>query len=372
MSISMEQELVLELAQFRNPNKERIMELIRHKLDWAIVLGHLIYNRTAGIAYHVLRQCSAPAFSREFELGIYLIHEIQTHRAKAHKQSIIQIADAMNQSGIPHAFLKGSILANSIYPAGCRISSDIDILLRSQDLTACGQVLKELGFIQGDYDENTHTVTPASRRDILNFRINYGEVKPYLKVANEPGINLIEVDINFSLDWMAQGTEQAVESFVAEAEDYLFDGVHRIRSLPKEFFLAHLCVHLFKEAAVLNWVEWQRDLNLYKFIDIYAFLSDPEIKLDWDKLVRVMEENDILKECYYALEYTRTFFPVLNDNVGLIDLLKRIKPDNVEYLEQVVDAADPSAIYRWNQDLISRFFDMKRFDSLERVKSAVQ
>lgn len=371
MTKTLEQELVLELAQFRNPNKGRILELLTMKLDWAEVLGHLTYNRTAGIAYHVLRKCSAPAFNREVEFAIYLIHEIQKHRTSSHKAAIIHIAKAMKDSSIPHAFLKGSILANSIYPLGCRISSDIDILLRATDLTACGSVLKELGFIQGFHDENENAVIPASRREILNYRMNYGEVVPYRKVVSQPGINLIEIDINFSLDWMAQGTERAVDNFIQEAEDYVFDGVQQISSLPKEYFLAHLCVHLFKEAAVLNWVEWQRDLGLYKFVDIYAFLTDPHIELDWDKLVQVMTLNGIVKECYYALDYTRTFFPVLNEDNGFVGMMQQIKPEDTQYLDQVVDGSNSAIVYQWNKDLIARFFDMKRFASLERIPSHV-
>ncbi|MEW9699664.1 nucleotidyltransferase family protein [Paenibacillus sp. SI8] len=368
MTKTLEQELVLELAQFRRPNKERILELIAERLDWAEVLGHLIYNRTAGIAYHVLRQISAPFFNREFEFGLYLIHEIQSHRTNSHKKSILKIADAMRTSGIPHTFLKGSILANSIYPIGCRISSDIDLLLRSEDLTACGKVLKDLDFIQGFHDENENTVIPATRREILNYRMNYGEVVPYRKITQEPGINLIEVDINFSLDWMAEGTEQAVDNFVQQAEDYLFDGVHPVSALPKEYFIAHLCVHLFKEAAVLNWVEWQRDLGLYKFVDIYAFLTDPNLELDWQKLIDIMQSNDIINECYYSLAHTLTFFPVLNENTGFINMLAQIKPEQTDFLEQVVDPANSNIVYKWNKDLISRFFDMKRFGSLEKIQ----
>ncbi|MDP5274596.1 nucleotidyltransferase family protein [Chengkuizengella axinellae] len=369
MNKTMEQELVLELSQFRDPNQERILHLIQQRLDWAVVLGHLIYNRTAGIAYHVLRKCNAPQFNREFEMGLYLIHEMQSQRTMSHKRSIMKIAEVMKESGIPHAFLKGSILANSIYPMGCRISSDIDILLRAEDLTSCGKVLKDLGFIQGFYDENTKVIKPASRREILNYRMNYGEIVPYQKAVDEPGINLIEVDINFSLDWMAQGTEKAVDNFIQEAEDYDFDGVQKISSLPKEYFLAHLCVHLFKEAAVMNWVEWQRDLGLYKFVDIYGFLTDPSMNLNWDKFIHIMEINNIKDECYYALDYTRTFFPVVNEDVSFIGMMNQIKPQNTDYLDQVVDASDESIVYQWKKDLISRFFDMKRFKSLERVAS---
>ncbi|MEW9700452.1 nucleotidyltransferase family protein [Paenibacillus sp. SI8] len=372
MSKTLEQELVLELSQFRYPNAERINELIGEKLDWAEILGHLVYNRTAGIAYHVLRKCESPFFNREFEFGLFLIYEIQRQRTQSHRTYITQIASAMNASGIPHAFLKGSILAHSIYPIGCRISSDIDILLRANDLTACGNVLKELGFIQGFYDENERVVIPATRREILNHRMNYGEVVPYRKAVDEPGVNLIEIDINFSLDWMAHGTEQAVDSFIQEAEGYPFEEGVMISSLPKEYFLAHLCVHLFKEAAVRTWVEFQRDLGLYKFVDIYGFLTDPQLHLDWDKFIEIVTTHQIGNEAYYALEHTRTFFPALDQYGPFMQALERIKPANTDYLEQVVDAANPQIVYQWNKDLVSRFFDMKRFHCLDRVMSSVQ
>ncbi|GGI46479.1 hypothetical protein GCM10008018_17300 [Paenibacillus marchantiophytorum] len=371
MNKTLEQELVLELSQFRNPNAERMKELVTQKLDWAEILGHLVYNRTAGIAYHVLRKSEMPFFNREFEFGLFLIYEIQRLRTQSHRHYISQIAAAMNMSGIPHAFLKGSILAHSIYPIGCRISSDIDILLRASDLTACGNVMKELGFIQGFYDENERVVVPATRREILNHRMNYGEVVPYRKAIQEPGINLIEIDINFSLDWMAQGTEKAVDNFIQEAEAYQFDAGEQISSLPKEYFLAHLCVHLFKEAAVITWVDFQRDLGLYKFVDIYGFLTDPHIDLNWDKFVAILTNNQIINEAYYALEHTRVFFPILNEYEGFIDMLNAIKPTNTDYLEQVVDASNAQLVYKWNKDLITRFFDLKRYNCLDQVMSSM-
>ncbi|SDD05771.1 Uncharacterised nucleotidyltransferase [Paenibacillus sp. UNCCL117] len=369
MTITPEQQLVLELAQYRTPNKEKILDLLGRKLDLSEVLGHMTYNRTAGIAYHVLRKISAPFFNREFEMALYLIHQIQALRTNSHKHAVARIAEAMNDSGIPHAFLKGSILANSTYPAGCRISSDIDILLNAGDLTACGDVFRELGFIQGFHDENENVVVPATRRELVNYRMNYGEVVPFRKVVDEPGINLIEIDINFSLDWMPHGTEQAVDNFIRESEAYLFAEGQRVSSLPKEYFLAHLCVHLYKEARVITWVEWQRDLGLYKFVDIYGFLTDPQLEIDWERFEEVIHANNIVEECYYALEYARTFFPALGDIEAFASALERIRPANTDYLEQVIDGADSSIVYAWKEDLLTRFFDLKRYRSLERLPS---
>ncbi|XID90680.1 nucleotidyltransferase family protein [Paenibacillaceae bacterium WGS1546] len=366
-AIKPEHELVLELSQFRNRNREKIVELLSRKLDLAEILGHLTYNRTAGIAYHVLRQIEAPSFNREFEMALYLIHQIQSLRTSAHKKHISQLAKAMNESGIPHAFLKGAILANSVYPEGCRISSDIDILLNAGHLTECSNIFKSLGFIQGFHDENKNEVIPATRKELINYRMNFGEVVPFRKVIDEPGINLIEIDINFSLNWLPHGTEEAVENFILQAQMYDFPDGQQVSSLPPEYFLAHLCVHLFKEAHVITWVEWQRDLGLYKFVDLYGFLTDSALQIDWNGFIRIVRDNDIVKESFYALEYARTFFPVLNDNRAFIEALEQIKPDNTDYLEQVIDGGDASIVYRWTKGLLPRFFDMHRYDSLERV-----
>ncbi|UJF31351.1 nucleotidyltransferase family protein [Paenibacillus hexagrammi] len=166
---------------------------------------------------------------------------------------------------------------------------------------------------------------------------------------------------------MAHGTERAVDAFIRQAEEYPFQDGVSISSLPKEYFLAHLCVHLYKEAAVKTWVEFQRDLGLYKFVDIYGFLTDPQLQLDWDTFMAILQDNQIVNEAYYALEHTRGFFPVLNQYPAFMQALQRIKPDNIAYLEQVVDAANPEIVYQWNKDLISRFFDMKRYNCLDRL-----
>ncbi|MFM9327766.1 nucleotidyltransferase family protein [Paenibacillus mesotrionivorans] len=368
--LTQEQELVMQLVNFRNPAIERICELKDNRTDWAAVMGHLTYNRVAGIAYDVVKMCISQVgavFNREFRFGLYMIQEMQSIRTTVCRQVLCEVAEKLVANGLPHAFLKGSILAHSIYAPGCRVSNDIDLLVNSDDLTQCGNILKELGFIQGFFDRTRNEIRSATRKEILNYRMNYGEIVPFLKKTDEPGLNVIEIDINFSLDWVSEGTGEAVAAFLNQTEDYSLDVGQSIKSLKTEFFLAHLCVHLYKEAYVLEWVQGQRDLSLYKFTDIYGFITAPDLMIDWGQFVRIAVNYEISKECYYALEYTRLFFPVLNDDVGFIGALQLIKPDDLSYLNEIVDAANPGIRYRWEKNLLDRFFDMKRADSLIRV-----
>ena len=126
-------------------------------------------------------------------------------------------------------------------------------------------------------------------------------------------------------------------------------------------------MHLYKEARVITWVDWQRDLGLYKFVDIYGFLTEPSSEIKWDRFIEIITENNIIEECYYSLEYTRTFFPVLGDIQGFVDMMEKIKPANTDYLEQVIDGGNPDIKYQWTKGLLTRFFDMKRINLLEKI-----
>lgn len=43
-------------------------------------------------------------------------------------------------------------------------------------------------------------------------------------------------------------------------------------TLEDKDFIIHLCLHLYKEATTSEWVFRRKDLNLYKFNDIYVLL----------------------------------------------------------------------------------------------------
>lgn len=367
--ITPEHEMVLQLAQFRNPNLDRIRELAAESLDWVEILGQLSYNRASGIAYHIFKENSFlfKLSNREVNLSLYLSNEAQSVRTRTHRKIIYEMSKHLQESKIPHAFLKGSILANSIYPLGCRISSDVDILLNTSDLTACGKILKGIGYIQGFYDRTNDSIRPADRKEIIQYRMNYGEIVPFLKKIDEPGMPLAEIDINFSLSWMAQGTEDAVSSFLQNCENYELEGGHLVQSFQREYFLAHLCAHLYKEACVLEWVKGSRDLGLYKFIDIYAFVTDLKKPINWAKFVEIAKLNNIIRESYYSLIYTRELFPLLYHDKEFCIAIEAIKPEDTSFINEVVEGANPNNKYVWTKPFLERFFDYKRYYSLKKI-----
>lgn len=368
LQLTLENKLLLQIAQFRHYDRENLKENSEGLLDWTEILGDLMYNRLGGIAYKVLMDSMPISLNHEIEFLLFQIYEIQKLRTTNNLKVLYDLSDALEQAEIQYAFLKGSILANSIYPIGCRVSKDIDLLVNAKDLTKVGKVLESLGYVQGFYNKESNKIDPASRQEIIYRRLNMGEVVPYQKLVDMPALKVTEVDVNFSLDWVAQGTEGAVKKFLSEPYYYETGNGRTLRSLPPEYFLAYLCVHLYKEAVVINWVEWQRDLLLYKFLDLYAFITDSKINLNWDKFIDLCTQNGIQKECYYALEHAKTFFPILCKDNGLDYALLSIRPDSVDYLHEVIDTVDRNKKYKWDSNIVERFFNMKRVNELSGLQ----
>jgi len=362
-ALKLEYQLVLHLIQLYHPDISMIRKLLGMRLDWGDVLGILCFYRVAGVAYYTIQKCY-PLPDRtngDFLLSLQTIFEAQKIRTQNMKRFIVQLAENLNQCDINYAFLKGSFLSSVIYPLGCRMSNDVDILVDSKDLSRCSDLLKRLGFTQGFIF--TGTIVEATRKEIVNQRLNYGEVVPFHKYVGEPGLNILSIDVNFSLDETALKTKDAAAVFLQNKISYCVNEFSNAVSLQIEYFLIHVCQHLFKEASVINWVEWQRDLSLYKFLDIYCLVENNEIIIDWQRLATIIKESGMEKACYFALYNTQLLFPSLNNHKEYCHVIKQIEPTDKSYMNQVVSFQEKHPLV-WKENFLNRVFDLKRFNKL--------
>ena len=356
-------QLVLNLIQIYDPDVLEIRNLLEQHLDWAEILGVLCYYRIAGAAYYTIKKCHPlpQKTNGDFILALMTIYEAQRVRTESMNLCITEIADKLNIVGVKYAFLKGAFLSNTIYPLGGRMSNDIDILVDVDDLSKCSEVLVELGYVQGYV--NTGEIVEATRKEIINQRLNYGEIVPFHKNLNRPGLNIVTVDVNFSLDETATRMISIARSFLDNRMLYPIRKGIEAFALDIEYCYAYVCEHLFKEATVIDWVIAQRDLSLYKFLDIYALAGTNKFSIDWDKLGSVIKDNNLEQECYFAFYYALQFFPGLSNNKNYIALLERIEPSEKEYLDGI-NKVRTKEVLEWKEDIWARVFDLKCYNKL--------
>src|SRR6185312_13630177 len=96
-----------------------------------------------------------------------------------------------------------------------------------------------------------------------------------------------------------------------------------------------------REAVHRNEVLALKDLVLYKLVDIIALVGHPDIS----GVPARAERLGFTREVYFGLHHTAAVFP------GRVpaDLLDRMRPDDLGYLEEVGDGRE--TVHRWRTSM---------------------
>lgn len=357
-----ENQTILELCKFLNPDKDKLETLMNGPLDYPYILGQLLYNRMGAVGYYTLKQCNLLGqVNREFRNTLKAMVEVGAEKTNSLIQSLAELKPVFQGTSFPYTLLKGAYLAN-LYPEGLRTSNDIDVLVCQKDITQLSDALKRNGFQQGNIRNGSFV--PATRAEIVSSRMNRGETIPFVKKVDLPKMEYLELDINFSLDFKATGNMNVVDSFLKHAEPLI---QNTILTLSPVDFLIHLCVHLFKEATVINWVNMGRDLSLYKFCDIYLFVNQFMDENFCRKFIDAIVAYGLQKECYYALYHTKMLFHI--DSRFLNEILSAVQPCKISFMKQIIDPQN-NKIYAYDSEITEWIFCSNRKENIYEITNA--
>lgn len=363
---TLEHNLILELCKYIDPNKDLIAEYMKHNLHWPYILGQLLSHRVGGMAYYTIKKCGFLAkINREVRNSLKAVYESNIQKNESMKIALDQIGSLLTTSPVPYAFLKGAYLIY-LYPTGLRTSNDLDIFVSQDNLSAIEEKLKESGFSQGNIRNGNFV--PASRKEIVSSRMNRGETVPFIKQVMLPQMDFLEIDINFSLDFQAKQKNSNVSMLLKNAKPLIKTSFSSLYTLDSIDFIIHLCCHLFKEATVYAWVAMERDLSLYKFVDIYMILYEHTDKLWYDNLALAIKEYGLEKECYYALLHTKELFRI--DNRFIENLINNIRPTNLNYLNNIIQP-DKGKVYIYKEPFSEWVFMSKKKERLYEITDEI-
>lgn len=292
------------------------------------ILGGIMLNRIVGIAYDNL---DFSEFNKESKRVLSIMKNYYDEQYDIFLQKLKYVASIFKDVYFPYAFLKGAFITPALYKKGQRISNDIDILIEAKDATKAHEFLIQNGFVQG-HCANDGAIVPATRREIILAKMNYGETVPYLCYYNG---NLLEIDLNFSMDFKAKGTQNVVSELLERRQQMIVADDISIITLAEADFLIHLCCHLYKEATTYDWLIHRRDLMLYKFSDINVFLHTYGCSGFFDQLEERIARLSVEKECFYAFFNSSIIYPHINEISGFQLLLENIMPASTEYLRYI-------------------------------------
>lgn len=357
-----EQTVILELCKICDDNNEKLAELLVPELDYPYILGHLMFNRISALAYVKLKEYDLlKGLNREFVNSLKGSYTASKMTADGFKTFLSSMSYMLDGEKRPFALLKGSYLS-SLYPYGTRTSNDVDLLINKEDITYFIDKFKSNGYEQGFIRGGEFVA--ATRKDIIDSRLNNGETVPLIKESGLSNLKYFEIDLNFSLDYKAKQKNDMVSVLLDDREFLVDTYKNELPTLSKVDFFIFLCMHLYKEATVYDWVKRERDMTLYKFVDIYLFLKKFADKTFTDKLAKKIPGYSFEKECYFAIVNTCRLFDICEENIN--ELMKKIAPDDLSYLNRVICPAERKT-YTFNADIKEWCFLNNRKDYLSAI-----
>jgi hypothetical protein len=290
--------ILLAVLRKRTAIEDKIIDdLLYESLDWNFIIGNLVHHRLCGYFYFGLGDARLKKVNNEVRKMMKLIVDAQKLKEIETNNELEQIIKSFETNHVDYAMLKGVSYSTDLYHQGIRRSNDIDILMMENQLDVVDKILKSGGYIQ-TYS-NDDRLVPASRKEILIQRMNYHDIVPYVRNLDENAIQKrMEIDINIHFDSKENDITKKVFDYgtVYKKLDK-FD----LKCLPWETNLAHLCVHFHREATNTLWTEKNRDMVLYKLVDIMNFINHfatEENKSNWTD---VITDLNLSKQAYFTL-----------------------------------------------------------------------
>lgn len=319
--------------------------------QWGTLAYLAAYHRVSAVLGYYARILGAPRHVAVLYETYYLYNR---ERTAAFAREIRDIVHAMETNGIEVLVRKGGYLAYAIYPeAALREFNDLDLLVRKADTARAADVIRALGYAQGTLSANARTVAPIERRTEVFWRLNASSLPVFIRPAANDFVNHFRVDLRFGLLEPVMQKELPLEDWFAGAGEMHAHGV-RARIASREHFLIDVAVHLYREAIALTSVEADKDLRLMRFLDLAVIFTSESARPDVPTLAALVEQYDIGREVYYALHFTDLLFPSAIPS----DLLQRLRPADVEYLDQYGELDHATAT--WPTGFMERLFDTDR------------
>ena len=322
------------------------------------LFGQIVLNKMIGVAYDNIE---LHTLHGELRKALTILRNDYLYKSNLFKQHLKYLSTILDEYDKDYSLLKGSFLSTNIYECGQRISNDFDILIDSKDISSLQSLLISNGFTQGSIS-SSNEIIPATRREIIESRMNFGETIPFVKLLDNEAMT---IDINFSLDYKMASENSLISDFLGQAEYASFEDVH-FKVLNPIDFIIHLSCHLYKEATTYDWVARRRDLMLYKFSDINVFIHKYASREYFDKLITRIKQWNLEKECYYTFENSSIIYPHLKAIDGFEQMINSIKPDSLEFMKQIIYPREKK-LFEYDLTFTDWFFSNDRVSRLKEI-----
>ena len=309
-----------------------MVQLASSGLKWPIVFLRALREGLAGLAYWHIRRC---------DIEDRVLPEALSALGRCYHEAIGENLAAMGSlrdllgrfetSAVPVMVLKGAALVSSLYPGlGLRRMTDVDLLVRREDLRKADALLRGFGYAPVDGDPQEAAVRPVGYLSSLDYRRvssapreggnerRAGEHAGSRKIIPRPdSFHLHWHLVNSSVPAYMFAVGVDMERLWTEADQGEVSGA-RFRMLAPHHLLIYLCEHALRVGHSFD--------RLVLFSDILEVLRVYGAALRWERVVAESVELGLHRFLFLSLSLVCGLFGPRVPEETLLDLQRKVWP----------------------------------------------
>ena len=263
------------------------------------------------------------------------------------------VFQSLNRSGVEYALIKGLFFALKAYgDLTLRSSTDIDILIDSEDYPQLKKILLKEGFVQGYYDDGK--IIESSSETKLYYAINTHQTSPFVKLSYvNKNIKSINIDVNLKVTGSEfENIEICTKDLLKNRTNIKFDNFN-ISVLNNENALLAHCLNIYKDNNSIIMLMHDKGYRGRQLCDIYFFCR--KNKIDWKYILEKALSYGIYEQIYQIVYLTSVFF----DDFSLVR-----KMNASAYYPKSLDYFGMKSYEKklWNMSLSERLSNLKLSD----------
>lgn len=194
--------------------------------------------------------------------------------------------DLFSKHGISIIALKGIFLAEKIYhDIGLRQMSDIDLLVRKEDIEKCRKLLVDVGY----------KYTELKKSDFINALDLSKHLPPLI-------LNGVSFELHAKIHLDSPDFSVNIDDYWKRSLQVMLSG-KSVRSLSSEDLILHICIHLNE-----HFDEGRPQLS--SFVDISEVIKEYNTKINWDLVLELCNLYNCTSIIFRYLLLSEKYFDI--------------------------------------------------------------
>lgn len=338
------------------------VELLRELLsqpgfDWAEFIGQSLRQKLSPLVSSVLAEQDLRGLIYPGGLRPFFADALNLNR---HKHALLRrelshISEGLRGHDIPFVVRKGLLLDLQLYGGrSLRVLGDLDFMIEPGHAPRIAEVMRGLGYQNGNYDEQQERFIPYSRQELITFRLSPDHLPKFVRATGDPLCKAIDVDFATSFSWARSEFDVPLAEAFATRVDYVLPHMELpVPGFAPAFQFLDTVLHCYREAYTESAIRAGNDVELRKFLDVLLLWKLHREALETEQFRTLVASSNLGAPLAWVFTYTdRLFGQGLVERFGLAGAVGE---------EQLACwRASGGEVRRWSGDIRERLYAKNR------------